>query len=432
MTDDEVGLESKVTFYPLRLSTESDRIHKYTIVRWNTDETISATEETLQIIRLLAQGESIAQTAHVLCLEPDSVLSTVKFFKEIGFIKTIDQHLEPDTFEHIHPWFIRIKRKWFTWLLAKQLLILSFLFIIVGLYLGMTTPHLLPNYRDYFWHQDIFILFTVNFCIGFAILFTHEFAHLFTTKAVGGEARIRFENRFIFPIVETTQYHLAVVPKTLRYFVYLSGMYLEAFLASFCFWILWISQIYSIDLGVLNSLFKMVILTTLYGILWQFSAYLETDVYNFLEDYLNQDNLYIDTKRLIYLRFLKIQEKYPLWNFLFKPVIAIFKKFMFNKDVTEKANDLRTFIHRKLRHLKIYSVFFLIGIAISLLIFMSISLPKDIEYLLRSIAELRIGFHQGSLFQIFKSVIVFIVVIQSYLILLYSMIRKWRRHESVF
>ena len=105
---------------------------------------------------------------------------------------------------------------------------------------------------------------------------------------------------------------------------------------------------------------------------------------------------------------------------------------MFNKDVTEKANDLRTFIHRKLRHLKIYSVFFLIGIAISLLIFMSISLPKDIEYLLRSIAELRIGFHQGSLFQIFKSVIVFIVVIQSYLILLYSMIRKWRRHESVF
>jgi len=307
--------ESRIVFYKLRQATFPDEDGLFAVVRWDTDESLKIEREGIDLVRKLTEGKSIAQAASELSVNINIVLSFLNKLSEAGFIRSINgRKVEQETIK-IKPWLTGIDKKWFSWILSKPIAYPLFIFIISGLFLGIFkfSSHL--TYKSFFWHPDVFIVFLSLFITGLILMVIHEFAHFFATKAIGGEAVMRFDHRAFYIVAETESYHLAVIPRDLRYVVYIAGIIIDLVTISCIYWLLYLCMLYGIDLGVIDSYMHAIVLVQVISIIWEFNLFLETDVYLFISDLLKMDNLRSDSLKYIYSHLKKVKGAYldSLW-----------------------------------------------------------------------------------------------------------------------
>ena len=237
MTDLGITENSKFKFYKLKFSNLLNDAGTYTVVRWQTDESISANKEAVVVIKSLMSGNSIEETADYTGLGKSNVMYIVKLCIDVGFVSEIDGKPIPDKYEKIKPWLINVDRKWFMWSISKPLLLLMYIYIFSGFILGISNRRFIPDYNDLFWTDDLLLMLVSFSVIGLIGFILHEGAHFIVTKAVGGEARIRLDARFLDLVVETIHYHMSVIPKGKKYLVYLAGIFVDSISISSIFWI---------------------------------------------------------------------------------------------------------------------------------------------------------------------------------------------------
>ncbi len=420
-----LNVTSRLKFYKLRYASHPNEFNEYAVVRWDTDQSLSANSEAISVIRSLEKEKSVETVATQLHLKQGNVLDIARLCLDAGYIESIDNYPIEDTHPKIKPWLTGIDRHWFSWILNKPLLFITYIFIVSGIYLTLSHPHYLPTYNDFFWTNDYFYVLLFSEIIAIAVLLIHEFAHFFVTKAVGGEARMRIDNRYLDLVAETDQYHLALIPKVYRYFVYGAGMYTDLFIIATIMWVYQISQLFNFQLGFIGNLLPVIVLIEIMGIVWQFSAFLETDLYNILCAYWSQDNLYIDTKHFLSLRISHWHNPGIVW------LKRFFLRTIFQMKFFSEANDLRYFTHKERRQFLTYGIFYVAGILFNTLLFIFVSIPLTILFLKGGITSLWWAARTLNLIEIVKSLLILFILMYSDMLLLGILIRKLKKHESI-
>ena len=219
-----------------------------------------------------------------------------------------------------------------------------------------------------------------SFLVDILFLFIHEFAHFCTTKAVGGEAIMRISYRYVYIVAETECFHLGVLTKKQRYLIYLAGITIDIFIVGVLYWFLFISKIANIHLGLLYNFFIAVILLELLGIVWQSNVFLETDLYNFLSEYLSIDNLRSDA-----IKYIKLQTK--KWKqVLFFPFQQVLLFFLQNR--LQATDDLRVLSKSEKNKLRIYVIFLIGGLLFITIEFIFYSIPRDFTFIVISLRDM--------------------------------------------
>lgn len=409
---------SIITFHKLRVSIAPDENGEYAIVRWDTDDSIKTSLEVANLIKELAAGKSLHEAAHQTGFSIADACDIIESLKEAGLVKQIDSQTIADSSKHIHPWLLHINRKWFRWIISKPLILAAYSFIISGIIIGVFTPGYFPSYRDYFWTDDYFLVFVSVILLDMFFLFIHELGHFAVTKAVGGEARIRFSRRFIYVVAETESYHLAVVPKTLRYFVYFGGMFVDFFIIACTYWLFYFLDWKGIEIGLIRNFLTILVLIKIQGIVWQYNAFLETDMYNFLTDLLNHDNLITDTRNYLGKRFIHWSHVLPL------PVRKQIKGVILKLNRTSDADATQSMNKTQRTQVLIFSFILTTGLIFTFLQFAIYSIPKDLTFIAHAITSITHGWGVGDVVMVIKSAVLLVLILYPYLILLYVSLRR--------
>ncbi len=420
----ELDANSIITFHRIRYSNEPDQKRNFTFVRWDTDESISLNIEGLQILKQLNKGKTIHEVALVCQTSSADIIHLIKFLISVGYVKTIDTLSLPDNFERIRPWLTHSPRKWFRWIIAKPLLIGLVIYVILGILVGFSVEQHIPTYKDFFWTDDLFILTIMGIVVVSILMFLHEFAHLIITKAVGGEARIRLSSRFFNLTALTDHYHLSIVPKPWRYLPYIAGIFFDLIVIASIYWLITVSDIYMWKLGILRQFLWSVLLFEFIGIVAEFNVSIETDIYNLSVDFLDQDNLYNDTKKYLYLKINKISHP------LFTPVKGLITMLLFTKKRLSQANDMRLFSKQEQRQLLMFGLIFIFGLILSTWTFFIYFLPRDLIFIFKSVNQLFSASVNQNLEEIIKTLIVIFFSMLPYFLLMNAMRKKYQKHGS--
>lgn len=403
-------------------NTIKNRKKECDIVRIDTDDHLKVSPKAVAIIELLSNGKTIQETSDSLKITAKKIIELVKMYAEFGIVEKIDDSSVPNTSEKIKPILTHIDKKYFSWILSKKLLLGFLIFVVFGLWAGLTTKNSFPTYQDFFWTDDLLLVYISLFAIDTILVIFHEAGHFIATKAVGGQARINFGHRFYYVVVETESYHMGIIPKKLRYLIYFSGMMVSVFIVASVLIILKLMDLQGLQSGVLRNLFLVVILVEIKQIIWQFNVYLETDIYNFLSDFFDQENLRSNTKKLITIKIQKWKNK--SLSFFRNILLKIFN----DSDTQKHADNFRFLYQKEKKQLQIYAVVLIVGIIFSIGQFLYYILPREYVFLSRGFSELFISLNQKNLSDIFKSLLLIILILQRYIILSIVFICK-RKHR---
>ncbi len=401
-----------------------DRDGLYAVVRWDTDESLKIEKEGISLIRGLTEGDSVSKAADKSGVSLNSAFSFLNKLLESGFIKSINGRPIEETSKKIKPWLSTVDRRWFSWILSKFILYPLFIFIISGLILGGLKFSSYLSYKSFFWHPDIFVVFLSLFVTGLILMVVHEFAHFFATKAIGGEAVMRFDHRAFYIVAETESYHLAVIPRDLRYAVYIAGITIDLVTISCIYWFCYVCALLSIDLGIISSYLFAIVLVQIISIIWEFNLFLETDVYLFVSDFLKMDNLRNDSLKYMHSHLKKIKGRFSRL-FIAAPI-----KLFSSYSQSSSVDDLRFFNKQEKRELAYYCLMMALGFVFIMLQFLFLSIPREIVFITGSIKGILEAIEYTDLTLLLKQATLLFLLTYQYFLLIYIRINKKRGHHN--
>lgn len=419
-----MDINSKVKLHRLKASSEADENNLYSIVCWDTDQSILAPREAIEIIKCLSENKTIKETAQKLKLTNNEVVELINQLIEVGYVEEIDGKKLKDEFPKIKPLLVGVNQKIFRFFLFKPVLYFLFIFVVAGLFIGLTHKDFYPSYKQFFFTNDLFIVYFSLFIISSLLVFLHEAGHFIATKAVGGEATMRISNRYLSLVAETESYHLAVVPKPLRYFVYLNGMLVDFFFIALAYWLLFLSAKFNFHNVFLERIIMAELLLLINSIVWQYNIFLETDMYNFLSDYLDEENLKINAEKFIGLKVKK-------W---IKPSLKtpkqILLKLFLNKNIKDTAEDFRYVNKKAKRHFLIYSLVFVSGIVFMTCNYVLFIIPREIVFFTVSFKNTLSSFAKMDIVGLLKNIVLLFLICFQYILLVIVQIKKRKNHAN--
>lgn len=412
-----------VVFHPLRWSDTSED-DLFPVVHLDTDQSILINSEQLTILKALYSGMPLSSALEYS--SDTSVSSFLQYLIQSHFIKQIGNYHLLDVEKKIEPWLPNVNSNWFRPFISKVLLFILFIFILSGVIISFLHLEYFPSFSQYFWSENLFLVYVSLFIISWTGGLYHELLHYCVTRAIGGQGRIvLFNNRFIDLVFETESYYINLFPKTYRYLVYFAGIFGDLVLIALSYWLILLNDMQFLSLGYWRGILFALILSKITGVIWEFNVYLETDVYNFFADYIGEGNLYTDTKRYLGRKSQSLHIPY------LRKTAQFFSKLFLTKDVLENSNDLRFFSQLERRELKWYSIFMIIGLLFSLFSFICLVLPREIWFVLFAVAQLYQGYLGHNLIMVLESLFILFFFLYSYIVLFIIMMRKIINRVSI-
>jgi len=412
-------LHTKVALHNLHFSAQPVESDQYAVVRWDTDDSILVGREAYSVLRFLQQPHTVSEIIEKTDLGTKEVISFLHQLIDMNFVKELDGALLPDFGTKIHPWKLPFDRKYLKILTDKNFHILILVFIVSGLLFGIILPGYLPSYRDFFWTQDYLLVLVSMFIIGNIYLFIHELGHLFTTFAIDGSATMRLSTRFVFLVAETESYHLAVVPKVKRYFVYIAGLAVDFFFVSLLYWLIRILDVFFPDLTVLKMFFKANIVILVSRIIWQYNIYLETDMYNAVSEYLKID--YLRQSAVTYI--LHKIHRLSLLTRIFSHKVAI-------GHAAAKATTghirLSDFTKNQQQYLLVYALVLVTGFIMIIVDTVLFQLPREYTLIRGSVVKIITSVQASNLVEVAKSALVILLISYQYILIFITRVRESR------
>jgi len=361
-----VNPESTFEFFDLHIGKEGE---DYIVGRQDTGVYISLPEPGVEAINVLREGKSLKEAEAFLSEkygEEITLKGLVEDFIECGFIKSVDGVVLEQVHELKEYHFTWVKKSHVKWLFSKVTVGLQIVFIVSGGFLLFYKGYI-PTYSDLFFHPWYTVVGGVTFVCAWLLVFKHEFYHLLAAKNYGVEGQFSFSHRLYFVVAETDLTNVWSLPKRQRYVVYFAGLLTDFFFMALCFWLRFLA-----DSGVINlsgfgyALVKGLILMQLTQILWQFLFFMKTDIYYVIVTMFRTTDLLADTHRYI-------KEKLHQY-------FNVFSK-----------QDLSLISERERKVIKYYSVFYLLGSCVTMVVFLFYLLPITVEFLAGSLEGVLYG-----------------------------------------
>lgn len=144
-----------------------------------------------------------------------------------------------------------------------------------------------PAGDDFYFSGSGLASLIVNLLGMWAVVFIHEFGHVYAARREGIAGRISWGYRFIFLVIETDVSDIWSIPRHRRYSIYMGGL-------AWTFAIILVLQLllFAPLPDTLMKLDRLFILLLLQTIVFQFVIILRTDLYYVLTNYFRIDDLY--------------------------------------------------------------------------------------------------------------------------------------------
>jgi putative peptide zinc metalloprotease protein len=250
-------------------------------------------------------------------------------------------------------------------------------------------PHLFPHFKDVFIFDFMFQNIIVWIVIGGILVLIHELGHILAIRAHELPTKLEVGHRLFFIVLETDLSLGWKLSSKERIFVYFAGMCFD----NVVLFIALMAQILFPNAPeMFNSIMAFIALDVVIRLIYQCFVYMKTDLYYVLENLTGCHNLMENTKNIIFKR---------------KEAFTVFE------------GEIRT--------IKFYSVFYFLGIALSILLFVCYYIPQLAYTLIKVAPGLYSSIHSV---EFLDSVIVlgqFVIVLG---LLTYSWAKSFRRKSE--
>ncbi|AGK52222.1 membrane-associated Zn-dependent protease 1 [Bacillus sp. 1NLA3E] len=221
-------------------------------------------------------------------------------------------------------------------------------FINVGILI--INPQLFPHYKDLFVFDVMVFNILLYMGLSFIMVLFHEFGHVLAMRAEGLSSKIEIGHRLFLVVLETDMSIVWSLPVKKRNKLYLAGI-------SFDILMLFMALITSLFLpslsGIALGIVGIIVYDVIIRLIYQCCIYMKTDLYFVFENWSGCYNLIENVQKF------------------FKGVFTLNKKD-YNKEIFEGEKPV----------VITYGIFYLLGMAITLTLFLVYYIPQII-YLIR-------------------------------------------------
>lgn len=401
----KLSSDSRIKLREIRYNPVPDKRGFFVTVRWDTDTTLKLEKDAVSALKLFGRGKSLTEVAQALRRNPGEVKILIQEVAEAGFVKSIDQQELEDDLTKINPWRFPWNRNGLSYLVSKPLWLAITIFIVFGMLVGLTKPELVPSYKQYFWSDKLLLVYLSLFILGTLSVFLHETAHFLVTLAVGGKAKMKISHRFIVLVAETESYRLALAPKTHRLLVYLSGTMVNLIIIALIYTLIGFNLV---PPGALRALLLAIVLVNMRNVLWQLNIFLQSDIYNYFSDFLENDNLHNNASSLI------AQKLRPWKKGLFRPLASLFLFFLNEKTLEKRADALENLDADERRQIALYCLILFLGLTLVSYQYLAFLVPRDIVFISGALGMVGRSAINRQMVGLAEGMLLFILVIWKY------------------
>ncbi len=314
----------------------------------------------IETMRLFEQGLSVGEVSLRLTNgeeEGYDITDFVQSLIECGLIaeidgQTVDVQVDEEEKNEKRDLFSWIQANRVRWLFSTPVLLLDLTIFVASALLLWRYPAFLPQSKDFFFHPWYTLNMLVLVATAMLLIFLHELGHVCAAKAMGVNSRLSIGRR-LFSIVAQCQIdNLWQLPRRQRIIIYLAGIITNL-------WFFFVSLLLIIWQGptlptLLYSWFKLVIIFEWSSTAWQFQFYMKTDFYFLISDVFQARNLMDDAK--------KVLSNLATWLLPWRHGRQIY-------------HDLGYLPARERGFVKVYALFYLLGVGYAVLLFFIYVLP---------------------------------------------------------
>ncbi|MHA6261539.1 PqqD family protein [Sporosarcina sp. CAU 1771] len=340
-------LQSQIILYPLSIRKDKKN---YIVEEPTSGDFFEMPKICIDAIERIKEGQILGDIEVELGGKyPDEKVDMIEFGEqliELGLVQELDgEQMAPRNQNQASDGFTWIPssvgRLFFNGVTNKMYLIL----VLINLSLMVWNPGLFPHYRDIFLFDSMMLNIITYMLISLVLIVIHEFGHILAIRSYDLPAKVSIGNRLIFIVFETDITSAWKLPPRKRNILYLAGMSFE----QTCLLIALMAQLFFPEANaILIGIFGIVVFDIFIKTLYQCSFYMKTDIYYFFENITGCYNLMESGKQFLssWLPFLR-----------------------------SDSSDTKMFDGEQ-RIVRMYSVFYIVGILLTLSLFIFYFLPQ--------------------------------------------------------
>lgn len=395
-----VTKDSVIEFHALRSRPENEE--ETLIGRPDISNYIVLPNIGIEIIERLQSGQPIFEIEAIFeerFGEPVDVLSFVQdLIYDYQFIHKVDGAVVNEKTEwkdHL-PFLTERLGNFFFNRFAFALYALLF---FSGLVAAVVRTEYFPVYSDIFLSSSVTVSLVTAFLAGWFFLFLHEIAHLMAARSLGIGSRIGLSHRLVFMVAETNMSNIVLLPPQKRYRAFLAGMAWDGALFGVGVWLQVLHGAGWLALPeIVIAFLRMINLSFLLGLGFQFLFFMQTDVYYVFTARFNCKNLIHNTR--LYLRGLR------------------------NRLDEAQQQEWEGVEEKEKRVIRWYAWFYLIGMVWALFLFSSVTLRQAADFISKTYDSM--AGHPVHSWPFLDGVLLIALTLVPFSIVVWSWIRTWR------
>lgn len=340
----------KIEFVPIHI--RKDRKH-YIVEDITRQEYYEMPEICVEAIDLLQSGHTLEEIEGVLIKKyPDEVVDIQAFLAQLWELKLLKRW--GDKVQEIHyvdkpslskgtvSTRLQAMGRMMFHPVALCIYVILFLFNVVQVCAGTDR---LPIYRDLFVTNSMMVNVFGWSLFGLVSAVLHECGHSLAVAAKGLRSRWRLGHRLFIPVLETEMSQVWTLPVKERYIPFLAGMCVDQVLLALCFGL---QIVLPEEMGV-NSWLRLFALHLMLSFLYQLLFFMKTDFYYIVENATGCYNLMENAKEEL------------------RRIFGLNRSTRGNEAIVYDGEDSAV---------RMYSVMYVIGMIISMLVLMFYIIPQ--------------------------------------------------------
>jgi hypothetical protein len=276
----------------------------------------------------------------------------------------------------------------------KFTLFLYPLIFILNISLLIFHPNLFPRYKDLFFVDLMVINIPIWMALTFVLVLIHEMGHILAIRSFNLPTKLEIGHRLFLIVFETDMSAVWKLPSKDRNKLYLAGLCFDTFIIFIAF----IGQLtFSIASPMILGILRIIVLDTFIRMVYQLCVYMKTDLYYVIENNTGCYNLMENAQQLL-RDYFGLKAKDPA------PGEVVFE------------SEKRTVLW--------YSIFYMVGVALTIFLYLFFYIPQLIYALKRILPGLQAT---TTSLTFWDSAVFVLQILIGFVLLVYSWIKKYRK-----
>ncbi|AZU60840.1 hypothetical protein [Neobacillus mesonae] len=388
-----LSIKSSLLLVPLQIRI--DKKH-YIVEDKISGEFYEMPEVCIAAIKLMDNGKTLDEIEHQLKEQyPNEEVDLLDFAEqllELQLIAEIDGvKVEKEEKENHSLGYLWISSRLGKFFFNKTAYLIYITLFFVNVFVFVIHPSLFPNYKDLFIFDYMFLNIPIWMVVSFILVLVHELGHVLAMRASNLPTKLGVGHRLFFVVLETDMSLAWKLPSKKRNILYLAGLCFDTVIL---FLALAGQLVFANGPGIFLSILQVIVLDTFIRMVYQCCIYMKTDLYYLFENVSGCYNLMENAQQ-------QLSKLIPFW----KPA---------QQEEVMYEDEKRTVLF--------YSIFYLLGVGLTLLLFAVYYIPQ----LLFALKKVLPGFSQGMTTMPFWDAAIFTLqIVIGILLLLYSWQKKY-------